>query len=280
MPLLERAHALIDRAADLPPLGALRRQRAEAAFANNADSNLFRGIYSSFDAAQASAPATRPLGYDNADAADMYLERIKRIYPSDYPVIFWLQKLFAQGQATVFDLGGHIGIGYYGYQRYLDYPPGLRWTVSDVPAVMARGAEIARERDPAGRLGFNGDFSAAGGVDVLLALGVLQYLPDTLAQRLAALAQGGAQLPRHMLINLTPLHVLDNGGQDYFTLQSIGTAFCPYRIAAYAPFLEGFTRLGYQIVDRWQNPDKHCHIAFEPAHSLDVYHGFYLRGSD
>lgn len=70
--------------------------------------------------------------------------------------------------------------------------------------------------------------------------------------------------------------MLDNGGQDYFTLQSIGTAFCPYRIAAYAPFLEGFTRLGYQIVDRWQNPDKHCQIAFEPEHSVDVYHGFYL----
>lgn len=277
MYLLEQAHATLDRLAELPPLGQLRRQRAEATFASNTDANLFRGIYVTFDAAQASAPSTRPLGYDNADAAGMYLERIKRIYPSDYPVIFWLQKLFAQGQSSVFDLGGHIGIGYYGYQRYLDYPAKLRWTVSDVPAVMARGMEIARERDPAGRLGFNGDFAGAGGVDVLLALGVLQYLPDTLAQRLAALAQGGAPLPRHIILNLTPLHVLDNGGQDYFTLQSIGTAFCPYRIAAYAPFLEGLTRLGYQIVDRWQNPDKHCHIAFEPEHSLDVYHGFYLR---
>ena len=273
MPLLEQAHATLDRLADLPPLGALRRQRAEAAFAHNTESNLFRGIYTSFDSAQASAPGTRPLGYDNADAAGMYLERIKRIYPSDYPVIFWLQKVFAQGQKTVFDLGGHIGIGYYGYQRYVDYPRGLRWTVSDVPAVMARGAEIARERDPAGRLGFNGDFRGAGGVDVLLALGVLQYLPDTLAQRLASLENP----PRHILLNLTPLHLLDNGGQDFFTLQSIGTAFCPYRIAAYGPFLESFTHLGYQIVDRWQNPDKHCHIAFEPAHSLDVYHGFYLR---
>ncbi len=273
MHLLERAHAALDRLAELPPLGQLRRRRAEAAFAANTDANLFRGVYATFDAAQASAPRTRPLGYDNADAAGMYLERIKRIYPSDYPVIFWLQKLFAQGAASVFDLGGHIGIGYYGYQRYLDYPPGLRWTVSDVPAVMARGAEIARERDAAGRLGFNGDFGGADGVDVLLALGVLQYLPDTLAQRLARLQRP----PRHIIVNLTPLHALDNGGHDYFTLQSIGTAFCPYRIAAYAPFLEGFTRLGYQVVDRWQNPDKHCHIAFEPAHSLDVYHGFYLR---
>ena len=277
MHLLEQAHAALDHLADLPPLGQMRRHRAEAEFASNTDANLFRGVFPSFDAAQASAPSTRPLGYDNADAAGMYLERIKRIYPSDYPVIFWLQKLFAQGQSSVFDLGGHIGIGYYGYQRYLDYPANLRWTVSDVPAVMARGREIARERDPAGRLGFNGDFSAANGVDVLLALGVLQYLPDTLAQRLDRLAQGGAQLPRHIILNLTPLHVLDNGGQDYFTLQSIGTAFCPYRIAAYAPFLEGYTRQGYHIVDRWQNPDKHCHIAFEPEHSLDVYHGFYLR---
>jgi len=273
MEWLERAHALIDRVADLPPLRALRRRRAEAAFACNVDANLFRGVYPSFDAAQASAPGTRPLGYDHAAAANMYLERTKRIDPSDYPVIFWLQKLFAQGCSEVFDLGGHIGIGYYAYQRYLDYPEGLRWTVSDVPAVMARGAEIARERDPAGRLRFDGDFSAAQRADVLLALGVLQYLPDTLAQRLAALADP----PRHVIVNLTPLHLLDNGGRDYFTLQSIGTAFCPYRIAAYGQFLAGYTRLGYQIVDRWQNPDKRCRIALEPAHSVDGYHGFYLR---
>ena len=63
---------------------------------------------------------TRPLGQDGADAAGLYLKRIKRVYLSDYLVIFWLQKLFAQGQSAVFDLGGHIGIGYYGYQRYLD----------------------------------------------------------------------------------------------------------------------------------------------------------------
>jgi len=277
MEWLERAHALIDRVADLPPLGALRRKRAEDAFARNTDANLFRGVYSSFDAALASAPPTRPLGYDNPAAAGMYLERIKRIYPSDYPVIFWLQKLFAQGNQTVFDLGGHIGIGYYAYQRYLDYPPALRWTVSDVPAVMARGRDIARERDASGRLRFDGEFRAAGQADVLLALGVLQYLPDTLAQRLAALQADDLPLPRHLILNLTPLHVLDNGGRDYFTLQSIGAAFCPYRIAAYAPFLESFTQLGYHVVDRWQNPEKRCRIAFEPGYSVEGYHGFYLR---
>ena len=210
-----------------------------------------------------------PLGYDNPAAAAMYVERTRKTYPTDYPVMFWLQKLLAQGFTSVFDLGGHIGVSYYAYRRYLTYPSTLRWTVHDVPAVNQRGREVAKERDADRYLSFSEDFNAVDGMDILIALGSLQYLPETLASRLAKLQKP----PRHLILNLTPLHEQNS----YFTLQSVGTAFCPYRITAIPTLLKALEELGYASVDHWENPDKKCSIPFFPRHSLDRYHGFYFE---
>ena len=272
MVLFERAHHWLDRLTTLPGLRQACAIRYERRFAGNRRENLFRGVYDSFEAAAATAPAARPLGYDNPDSALMYRDRIQRVYPSDYPVLFWLQWLFAQGCTHVFELGGHIGISYYAYQTVMSYPDALRWVVSDVPAVMERGTAFARNKDGLGKLSFDGDFSHAAEADVLMALGVLQYLPETLAQRLAGLPR----LPPHLIVNLTPLHA----ERGYFTLQSIGTAFCPYRIDVLQRFIDGFKALGYTVRDAWINPEKSCEIPFHPQHSLRHYHGFYLRRDD
>lgn len=242
------------------------QRRYEKEFAANLKSNLFRGVFDSFDAAQASAPATRPVGYDNSDSASMYRQRTQRIYAHDYPVIYWLNKLLSASQNRVLDLGGHIGVSYYAYRKYLDYPAGLSWTVHDVPAVMARGRELAREMDDTGQLHFCDRFEDCSDPGIVMALGSLQYLPDTLPERLLKLKS----LPRHLILNLMPIHLQ----KTYFTLQSIGTAFCPYRISAMDEFVKSFEALGYQLVDRWENPEKSCPIPFHPGHSLDRYHGF------
>jgi putative methyltransferase (TIGR04325 family) len=73
----------------------------------------------------------------------MYLERTKVIYPADYPVMFWLEKFIGEGCRKFFDLGGHIGVSYYAYQLHIGYPQDLRWTVCDVPAVVAKGRELS-----------------------------------------------------------------------------------------------------------------------------------------
>lgn len=253
----------------MPLLEAFQRKRYENEFAANTDRNLFRGVFPSFEAAQASAPPTRPLGYDNPGAAGMYMERTRKIYPSDYPIIFWLDRLFREGATRVFDLGGHIGVGYYAYRKYLAYPPGLRWTVQDVPAVVRQGRELAPKLDPDGRLDFSETFAPAEGADVLFASGSLQYLPDTLQSRL----EGLANRPRHLLLNLLPVHERDT----YYTLQSVGTAFCPYRIESAGSILTSYDALGYKLVDTWENAEKRCGIPFHPEHSLDHYYGFYFR---
>lgn len=259
-----------DRMVNWPVLQGILRSRYERSFAANRGPNhMFRGVYASFDEARASAPSDLPIGYDNPAPAAMYMDRTRKTYPADYPVLFWLSRLLREGCASVFDLGGHIGVSYYAYRRYLTYPPSLSWRVHDVPAVMAHGRQIAKDKDKEGFLGFADAFEDAAGMDVLMALGSLQYLPDALSERLRRLDKP----PRHLLLNLMPLHER----HTYFTLQSIGTAFCPYRITAIADFLQGFEEIGYLVVDSWENPDKSCEIPFHPDRSLDRYYGFYLR---
>jgi hypothetical protein len=76
-PLL-RVHRLIDQIATFPPLRTtLLEARYEREFSGNAKANLFRSVFETFEAAQASAPESRPAGYDNPNAASMYLERTK-----------------------------------------------------------------------------------------------------------------------------------------------------------------------------------------------------------
>lgn len=264
-----KAHRALDAIARWPGVSTMLERRFDRRFASNTRSNLFRGRYATFEAAARASPSNRPVGYDNEAAAAMYDERAARLHATDYPVLFWLQQLFAQGKRSVFDLGGHVGVSYYAYRRVLAYPPGLTWTVCDVPAVIARGRTLAGERDPARALGFTDRFEGADGADILLAMGSLQYLPETLAERLSTLVR----TPRHLLLNITPLHE----HESFFTLQGIGTAYCPYRITARGEFLGSLAALGYELVDQWENPDKRCEIAFDPGHSIEGYCGFHLE---
>jgi putative methyltransferase (TIGR04325 family) len=262
-------HRLAARVSRLPVMHGMLRRRFDRMFHENRSSNMFRGVFATYGEALAAAPKNRPTGYDNNDAANMYDERARRIHATDYPVMFWLQGLFQRGARSIFEIGGHVGLSYYAYQAHLPFPEGLSWCVHDVPAVMRRGRELAAVRDTHRRLSFSDRFEQTSGCDIFLAQGVLQYLPDTLADRLAALPAP----PAHLLINLTPL----GDKPSYFTVQSIGTAYCPYRIADDGEFVASLERLGYRVVDRWKNAEHRCDIAFHPSHSVEGYHGMYLR---
>ena len=86
----------------------------------------------------------------------MYMDRHRSIRVSDYPMVHWLSQLLAEGRHRIFDLGGHIGVTYYGFRRYLSYPNTLEWRVHDVPSVIDAGRDWARQYDPDGLLHFNG----------------------------------------------------------------------------------------------------------------------------
>ncbi|UPG94296.1 TIGR04325 family methyltransferase [Luteibacter aegosomatissinici] len=234
--------------------------------------HIYRGVYASFDEAKASIPAGRTAGYDNAGAADMYRDRTRRVFINDYPMIYWLERFFGQGARSVFDLGGHIGIAYYAYQRYLEYPDGVAWTVQDVPAVNAAGRAWADTHDARRTLAFVPSISEALGADILFAAGSLQYLEYTLVDAVEALPRR----PRFLLLNSVPVH----GTTTYFTVQNMGVTCCPYRVTSERDFLGSLTDAGYTLLDRWENPHRHCTVPFHPELSLDRYFGFaFARGA-
>jgi putative methyltransferase (TIGR04325 family) len=263
------AHRWIEQVKALPPVLAWRRRRYDRAFVELKTGQLFRGLFDSFEQAAASTPAGLKPSYDNAEAAGMYLERLSAVYPSDYPVMFWLDRLFREGARNIFEIGGHIGVAYYAYQRYLAYPDGLGWTILDMPAVTEQGRRHAKTHDSRGALRFTLDWPAASCADVLLAAGSLQYLPMTVDAMLRELKQP----PTWLVLSMTPVHPT----RCYYTLQNIVTACCAYRIDSRERLVSGLEQLGYGLIDEWTNAEKSCHIAFEPEWSLDHYKGFLFK---
>jgi putative methyltransferase (TIGR04325 family) len=264
--LLQKA---LDTVAEMGPVRELRRRSFEKQFVRHVEGgyggNLYRGVFATFEEAQKSAPPSKPIGYDNQAAADLYVERTRRVYASDYPAMLWLEKLFQSGAKTVFEFGGHIGVAYYAYRKYVTYPPGLKWCVHDVPAVVARGRELAAKMDTHRALSFADSYRECEGFDVYFSAGALQYHPKTLAEMLSELRT----LPRYVLLNLIPLHP----SATFYTVQSMMTSYSPYRISQYGKYMEDLVKLGYTQRDVWENPDKRCEIAFDKEHSIDRYYG-------
>jgi putative methyltransferase (TIGR04325 family) len=239
----------------------------ERRFERNRSENLFCGVYESMEAAAAARPVTRPLGYDNDESATLYAP-VNRPESHDYPAMFWLGRAMAEGARAVFDVGGHVGLKFYAFREILGFDDALSWTVCDVPAVVRQGRTIAAERKVSGQLRFTDDYGALSGHDLLFASGSLQYLPMTLGDWL----RGVIRPPHRILINTTPLH----HDRSFFTLNSIGTACCPYRVMHEASLVRQLDAIGYRVVDRWFNVGKSLRLPLEDGYDVEAYRGLYL----
>jgi putative methyltransferase (TIGR04325 family) len=249
----------------LPVVGQVLERDYRRSFARM-PKNQFRGVYASFAEAAASVPRAARVGYDHDELAGMYRDRMDKANQSDYAVLFWLKGVLDE-HSFVFDFGGHVGVSYHGWRRYLDYRPGMRWLVHDVPAIVSVGAELARER-PSEGLAFTSDVADARGCTIFLAAGSLQYVDESLP---SLLARTGS-LPRHLIVNKMPMY----DGEPFVTVQSTGRAFHPYRIYNRAAFVAEVIALGYRVVDDWTNRETHCEIPFTRGRDIDAYSGYYF----
>jgi putative methyltransferase (TIGR04325 family) len=257
-------HRWVDAIADAPGLRQWRRARYREFFRTSTNRNLFCGVYCSYEEAQAAAPTSRPLGYDNEASVLLYEARVA-VLPNDYPAMFWLARSFSDGLYGLCDLGGSVGIKYYAFETLLKLPEHLRWTVVEVPAAVARGRRLAEDRGAA-KLQFAERLEEVGKAEILFASGSIQYLPTPLHEALQRLSE----LPMRVVINTAALHPTET----YFTVNSIGTAFCPYRIQSETELVAGMNRLGYQVMDRWKNIERGIDIPFEDQrYSLSHYSG-------
>lgn len=254
-------------AAAQPGIRHVLRAAHEVEFAQGRPTDGFRGVYADFEIAAHSAPRSMPLGYDRPEMAALYRGSLNRLNPQDYPVLYWMRPAIERA-TRIFDLGGHVGVSYYGFERHLHYPDALTWTVYDVPAVTREGAALAQRRGRT-QLRFTTRFGDADGADILLAAGSLQYVEDGFLHR------GLAQLrhkPRHVIIQRTPLHE----HKAFVTLQATGPAFCPYNVAHRQTFIDGLTTIGYELVDSWACA-RPLEIPFHPECYVPHYSGLYLK---
>lgn len=260
------ARGIASEAARVPIL----RRMIESAYARRFYSatgavRMFRGVYPDFASAARDLPPDRMHSYDNEPSARRLAEERSRIYPFDYPVLFWLQRLL-ENCRLLFDFGGNVGISYFAYRKYLSYPTQLSWLVYDLPAVAELGREIAA-REHAPGLSFTTSLQQLGEADVLLAAGSLQFIEDPFA-----LLDSVGTLPRHVLLNKLPVYERPAA----VTLHNLGTALFPYHLFNRRQFIKSFEARGYERVDEWQTPDLGCAIPYFAASSIAAYTGFYF----
>lgn len=228
----------------------------------------YRGVFGSFAEARASAPASRPLGFDHPELANLYDFRVNKAFPSDYPVMFWLFQL-APTIASVFDWGGHIGVSYYTYSRY-GLPARIAWRVGDVSAIVDAGRRLAESRGVSA-LSFTSEFSDADGFDVFLANGSLQFVDMEFAEALGRLSKR----PPHVIVNKLPAY----DGESFVTLENTMHSFNPKRVYNRESFVASVTALGYELADSWENPDLTLKLPLYRERQLEAYSGFYFRAA-
>jgi putative methyltransferase (TIGR04325 family) len=267
MALIERLHQGVDALAGWPLLRAHLMKQARQAFVDNRSQNLFFGVHDSWAQAEQAAHVFGAVGYDHDSTVDLYAERTRKD-PHDYPALYWLLRSMHEGHRSVFDVGGNIGIKYLAFKDALAPYTDLTWRVQDVTSVVEHGRVLARERGDGSRLEFTDRFEDGEGIDLLYASGVLQYLPQTLGELLGRYRQ----LPRRIVINTTAIHP----EREFYTVNSIWTAFCPYRVQTQARLIQGLSSLGYRLREAWINPDKPLVMPYQPALSLSHYSGYCL----
>jgi putative methyltransferase (TIGR04325 family) len=235
--------------------------------------SYFKGVFSTFEQAIQSAPKSKDIGYDNADLANEYREQIEKhsyIHAFDYPVLFWLKSILEampEKSLSIFDFGGNIGIHFYTYQKYIDYPKNTDWTVCDLPEIIKVGESLSQARSTL-QLSFTSNIERLNSKDIFIASGSIQYVKN-----LSELLNPIATKPKHLLLNRLPLY----DGEQFVTLQNGGKVFYPQYVFNKEEFIASIDGIGYELIDIWEDPLDSCIIPFHPKKSIKTYHGLYFR---
>jgi putative methyltransferase (TIGR04325 family) len=232
----------------------------------------FRRTFPSFEAANRYAAKYNVLSHEHPENIAEHARRAQFARPSDYPVLFYLQKLSCDLR-SVLDIGGCVGNLFYAYSRCLQFPPDLQWTVFDLPETISEGRKIAAER-PDARLGFVDRLEDCPAADAVVISGALHYM-EALPPELMA---GLKRQPRHLFINRAP--VID--GPSAITLQDHEGryALSAARILSRKVLLEAMAAANYELIDEWTVPELRLEIPLHPDASVSAYSGFYFRAKD
>lgn len=186
--------------------------------------------------------------------------------------MWWLREAFAAGATSVLDIGGSVGVHFHSYQQPLAYPPGLTWTVREVPTLVRRGRELSAEWGVSG-LEFTSDLDVAtSSAEVWLSAGALQYVEGAVS--LGAWLVESKHPPQHVIVNKVPLYE----GASFVTSQNIGDgAFAPFHVYERRRFIAELAGAGYQLRGAWETPERELRLLDEPDRSFGSFSGAYFR---
>ncbi len=219
--------------------------------------------------AEANAVATRYIeaGHGCLDNINRQIACGLATRPSDYPVLYHMDKLLPQA-TSLFDLGGNVGILFYCYSKYLDLPQHFIWLVYDITPTIEFGRKLAHERREH-RLKFTDDLGAIRDHDVMLVSGSLHYLERSLPDVL----RGLPKKPIHVIVNRAPM----TNVKSVVTVQDADTYLVACKTILRRELIRGMEELGYDVVDHWSVPELWIRIPFYPEYSVPEYSGLYFR---
>lgn len=238
--------------------------------------NPFFGVYDSFEDAERAATGLNKVGWNEEGIAKVLVhedtdEPPQLFQTSQFAVLLWLSKLLKSGNA-VLDVGGAGGIFYEICSRYGLLSEPLRWHVVDVPETVKRGIERHR-RLKSSMISFGTDVADAPAPNIMLMLGVLQYLPDPLGEKGPGILEALKELPSNILINKVSL----TDDREIWTIQNYVTTATPYRFFSRQKFMDYFEARGYRLRDRWLVPEISVSIPFHPERTLPHLEGFHFE---
>lgn len=224
-------------------------------------------IFPSFEQAWSAARRKADDAHDNRQLVTTNLGLSSSTRPSDYPALFWLDRIGRDG-LKIFDYGGGAGQLFYQYSGLLRQGSIGEWIVMDLPQVVAIGKEFAAQRD-ASALRFSTSLADSSGCDVFLASGSLHYWELSIRE----LAEQMGGLPEHVVINRSPFR---ENGEPFFSIQHGAGWAIPFVCRSAAATRREFEALGYEQVDRWRVMEKSLSLALLPGYE-SPYLGFYFR---
>lgn len=217
-----------------------------------------RGVFHTFAEAVAAAPRGKPIGYNNVDAARMYVEHLNiDLADYDFPALYYLGNILSRldGSCSLLDFGGNIGVHFLKFKTRLDLDR-VKWIICDLPEITRSGEAVCQRYS---NVRFINDISDCGPVDIVLAIGSVQYIEDFVG----FLHSSGVN-PRYILIGQVLLH----DGERFVTLQNGGHVYYPQFVFERVRFISAFNRAGYTLLDSWHDSSNGCSIPFHPEFTI------------
>lgn len=227
----------------------------------------YRAIYPTVEDAWRAAGKRRHAGHEHPDAVDRHVELSANLLPSDYAVLYWMNRI--PGSLRVFDFGGNMGNVFYTSINYLD-PARVSWTVYDLPAVIEKARRLAEQRTGP-KPQFSTAVAEAKDHNLLLVSGSYHYWEKSTVEFIDQFATR----PEHVIINRSPFY--ESQTEPVVAMQSTMSFAFPIIIRPVQELIKGFADRGYKLVDRWTAAEYGHVMPFFPDQSIRRYSGLYFR---